>query len=133
MSEAFSYMLLHFQYESDLFCQDSFSLILSKCFNQPVDWDMNGSELPLTISVIMASVHKEEASHKPSAFDIRPFNKNQDQIVMSHYNASTGNQNALRLLPATPVVVLLFCEEEAFHVQPLLDTRPSNENQDQII
>jgi hypothetical protein len=81
----------------------------------------------------MVSVHEEEAFHKPSAFDIRPFNKNQDQIVMSHYNASTGNQNALRLLPATPVVVLLFCEEEAFHVQPLLDTRPSNENQDQII
>ena len=94
---------------------------------------MNGSELPLTISVIMAPVHEEEASHKPFAFDIRPSNKNQDQIVMNHYNASTGNQNALRLLPATSVVVPLFCEEEAFHVQPLLNTGPSNENQDQII
>jgi hypothetical protein len=36
-------MLLYFQCESDPFHQDLSSLILSKFFNQPVDWDANNS------------------------------------------------------------------------------------------
>jgi hypothetical protein len=160
-------MLSYFRCESDLSRQDLSSLILSKFFNQPVDWDANnsGQVAPSfdtgasaknraqiapshcdastgdqgdsgslsTTPVVMALVHEEEASRVPSPSDIGPSNENQDQIVPSHCDTSTGDRDASESLPATPVVAALVHEEEAFHVQSPFDTGPSYESQDQII
>jgi hypothetical protein len=81
----------------------------------------------------MALVHEEEASHVPSPFDIELSNENQDQIMPSYCDTSTGDQDDLGSLPATPAIAALVHEEEAFHVQSPFDTGPSYESQDQIV